>query len=32
VHDLMAAGFATAAYCTSRWRSYAFVRAERAPR
>jgi ubiquinone/menaquinone biosynthesis C-methylase UbiE len=32
VHDLMAAGFATAAYCTSRWRSYAFVRAERGPR
>jgi ubiquinone/menaquinone biosynthesis C-methylase UbiE len=32
VHDLRTAGFATAAYCTIRRRSYAFVRAERAPR
>jgi len=30
--DLCAAGFARASYCTIRWRSYAFVRAERAPR
>jgi ubiquinone/menaquinone biosynthesis C-methylase UbiE len=32
MQDLTAAGFDTASYCTVRWRSYAFVRAERAPR
>jgi ubiquinone/menaquinone biosynthesis C-methylase UbiE len=32
MHDLRTAGFATASYCTIRWRSYAFVRAEQAPR
>ena len=32
MHDLCAAGFAGVSYCTIRWRSYAFVRAERAPR
>jgi ubiquinone/menaquinone biosynthesis C-methylase UbiE len=31
IHELRAAGFASASYCTSRWRSFAFVRAERAP-
>ena len=30
MHDLIAAGFAGASYCTIWWRSYAFVRAERA--
>jgi ubiquinone/menaquinone biosynthesis C-methylase UbiE len=29
-HDLCAAGFARVSYCTVRWRSYAFVRAEKA--
>ncbi len=29
VHDLCAAGFARVSYCTVRWRSYAFVRAEK---
>lgn len=32
MHALCAAGFARVSYCTIRWRSYAFVRAERAPR
>lgn len=32
MHDLRAAGFASASYCTTRWRSFAFVRAERAAR
>jgi ubiquinone/menaquinone biosynthesis C-methylase UbiE len=32
MHDLRAAGFAGASYCTARWRSYAFVRAERTAR
>ncbi|MGN6867636.1 MAG: class I SAM-dependent methyltransferase [Solirubrobacteraceae bacterium] len=32
MHDLCAAGFASVSYCTVRWRSYAFVRAERAHR
>lgn len=32
VHDMCTAGFATAAYATTRWRSYAFVRAERGHR
>jgi ubiquinone/menaquinone biosynthesis C-methylase UbiE len=32
MHDLCAAGFAGVSYCTVRWRSYAFVRAERAHR
>lgn len=30
MHDLVAAGFASASYCTVKARSYAFVRAERA--
>jgi ubiquinone/menaquinone biosynthesis C-methylase UbiE len=30
MHDLCAAGFARVSYCTIRWRSYAFVRAEKA--
>ncbi len=29
-HDLCAAGFARVSYCTVRWRSYAFVRGEKA--
>jgi hypothetical protein len=29
--DLCAAGFASTSYCTIGWRSYAFVRAEKAP-
>jgi ubiquinone/menaquinone biosynthesis C-methylase UbiE len=32
MHDLCAAGFARVSYCTTRWRSYAFVRAEKALR
>jgi ubiquinone/menaquinone biosynthesis C-methylase UbiE len=32
MHDLCAAGFARVSYCTTRWRSYAFVRAEKARR
>ena len=32
IHDLRAVGFASASYCTTRWRSFAFVRAERAAR
>ncbi len=32
MHDLCATGFASACYSTTRWRSYAFVRAERGPR
>jgi ubiquinone/menaquinone biosynthesis C-methylase UbiE len=32
MHDLCSAGFASACYGTARWRSYAFVRAERGPR
>ncbi len=32
MRDLRSAGFPSASYCTVRWRSYAFVRAERAPR
>jgi ubiquinone/menaquinone biosynthesis C-methylase UbiE len=32
MHDLCSAGFASACYSTARWRSYAFVRAERTPR
>lgn len=31
LHDLRTAGFVSASYCTTRWRSFAFVRAERAP-
>jgi ubiquinone/menaquinone biosynthesis C-methylase UbiE len=30
MHELCAAGFARVAYCTIRWRSYAFVRGEKA--
>lgn len=30
MHDLSEAGFARVSYCTVRWRSYAFVRAEKA--
>ncbi len=30
MHDLCAAGFASVSYCTIRWRSYAFVRAQKA--
>lgn len=29
MHDLCAAGFASVSYCTIRWRTYAFVRAEK---
>jgi ubiquinone/menaquinone biosynthesis C-methylase UbiE len=29
MHDLIKAGFTSVSYCTTRWRSYAFVRAER---
>jgi len=29
MHDLSTGGFTSVAYCTTRWRSYAFVRAER---
>ena len=32
MHDLCGAGFSGVSYCTVRWRSYAFVRAERAHR
>jgi ubiquinone/menaquinone biosynthesis C-methylase UbiE len=32
MHDLCAAGFARVSYCTVRWRSYAFVRGEKALR
>ena len=32
MHELCAAGFARVSYCTVRWRSYAFVRAEKAQR
>jgi ubiquinone/menaquinone biosynthesis C-methylase UbiE len=32
MHDLCGAGFARVSYCTVRWRSYAFVRAEKAHR
>ena len=32
MHDLHAAGFDRVSYCTIRWRSYAFIRAERVPR
>ncbi len=32
MRDLCAAGFDRTSYCTVRWRSYAFVRAEKAPR
>lgn len=32
MHDLCAAGFARVAYCTVKWRSYAFVRGEKALR
>jgi ubiquinone/menaquinone biosynthesis C-methylase UbiE len=32
IRDLGAAGFTSASYCTSRGRSFAFVRAEKAPR
>lgn len=31
MHELCAAGFARVSYCTVRWRSYAFVRGEKAP-
>jgi hypothetical protein len=30
MHELCAAGFARVSYCTIRWRSYAFVRGEKA--
>jgi ubiquinone/menaquinone biosynthesis C-methylase UbiE len=30
MHDLCAAGFASVSYCTVRWRTYAFVRGEKA--
>lgn len=30
MHDLCAVGFASVSYCTVRWRSYAFVRGEKA--
>jgi ubiquinone/menaquinone biosynthesis C-methylase UbiE len=32
LHDLTAAGFTSASYCTTWWRSFAFVRAEKPPR
>jgi ubiquinone/menaquinone biosynthesis C-methylase UbiE len=32
MHDLCAAGFAGVSYCTVRWRSYAFIRGEKALR
>lgn len=32
MHDLTAAGLQRASFCTTRWRSLAFVRAEKAPR
>ncbi len=32
MHDLSAAGLHRASFCTTRWRSYAFVRAEKAAR
>jgi hypothetical protein len=32
MHDLCATGFHRVSYCTIRWRSYAFVRAERIAR
>jgi ubiquinone/menaquinone biosynthesis C-methylase UbiE len=32
MRDLCAAGFSRVSFCTVKWRSYAFVRAERAPR
>jgi ubiquinone/menaquinone biosynthesis C-methylase UbiE len=32
MHDLCAAGFASVSYCTIAWRSYTFVRAQRAAR
>jgi demethylmenaquinone methyltransferase / 2-methoxy-6-polyprenyl-1,4-benzoquinol methylase len=32
MRDLRGAGFASASYCTTRWRAIAFVRAEKAPR
>ena len=32
MHDLCATGFHRVAFCTTRWRSYAFVRGEKAPR
>lgn len=32
MHDLAAAGLQRVSFCTTRWRSFAFVRAEKAPR
>ena len=32
MHDLCAAGVQSVSYCTVKWRTYAFVRAEKAPR
>ena len=32
MHDLCASGFSRVSFCTIKWRSYAFVRAEKAPR